>query len=196
MVIGVFFTGPSENDFRNRFRQHTRLRRFRQGGASCRQRAVPSPLEERRRTATMAATPHVRGRRLASEGRGGGRGAVADADTLTGYAVDRHGGGARVVLDDLLRDLPHDDIRAAVAEFGMQAVAEQYLRTLVADGTLQADEASAHAAADRMLAEDPEASPAVHTVSVAVLADEFVRLGLTEDAPRSMFGATPSRDDV
>jgi hypothetical protein len=132
----------------------------------------------------------------AERGRGGGRGAVADADTLTGYAVDRHGGGPRVVLDDLLHDLPHDDIRAAVAEFGMQAVAEQYLRTLVADGTLQADEASAYAAADRMLAEDPEASPTVHTVSVAVLADEFVRLGLTEDAPRSMFGATPSRDDV
>jgi hypothetical protein len=104
-------------------------------------------------------------------------------DDLVGYAVDRYGNASfAAVLATLTRDVDLDALGAAIGEYGLQEVAEQYLRVLVDSGRLQASEAAAAAAEDRILAEDRHASPAVHAVSVADLADEFTRLDLTDPA--------------
>ena len=109
---------------------------------------------------------------------------MTDPDTLTGYAVDRFGFSPHAhVLGSLLREVDLDSLHDAIQEYGLQAVAEQYLRTLIADGTLHADEAAAYAEEDHLLETDPNASPVVHTVTVADLADEFTRLGLIDPAP-------------
>lgn len=102
-------------------------------------------------------------------------------DDLTGYAVDRFGYTPfGQVLGSLLREVDLDSLHDTIDEYGLQAVSEQYLRTLIDDGTLYADEASAFAEEDRLLETDPNASPEVHTVTVADLADEFTRLGLID----------------
>lgn len=108
---------------------------------------------------------------------------MTDSDILTGYAVDRFGytpfGN---VLGSLVREVDLDSLHEAIAEYGLQAVAEQYLRTLIADGTLHADESAAFAEEDSILEADQHASPTVHAVTVADLADEFTRLDLTDPA--------------
>jgi hypothetical protein len=102
---------------------------------------------------------------------------------LTGYAVDRFGNAAHAQMIQLLvRDVDHDSLVQAIAEFGLQDVAEQYLRTLINEGTLHGDEVEAYAEESRILDSDPHASPEVHAVTVADLADEFTRLGLTDAA--------------
>ena len=108
---------------------------------------------------------------------------MTDPDPLIGYAVDRFGYAPYGhVLGSLVRDVDLDSLQEAIAEYGLQAVAEQYLRTLIADGTVHADESAAFAEEDSILAADRQASPAVHAVTVADLADEFTRLDLTEPA--------------
>lgn len=105
------------------------------------------------------------------------------ADDSTGYAVDRYGGARFAdVLDSLLRDVDLDAVAQAIHEFGLQAVAEHYLRALIADGVLHPDAAGAYAEEERILDADPHASPTVHPVTVADLADEFTRLDLTDPA--------------
>jgi hypothetical protein len=97
-----------------------------------------------------------------------------------GYAVDRFGSATSAdVLDSLLRDVDLDAVAEAIEAYGLQTVAEQYLRALIERGALHADEAAAYAEEDRILAEDPHTSPVVHPVTVAELADEFTRLDLT-----------------
>jgi len=104
-------------------------------------------------------------------------------DDQIGYAVDRFGNTPFTdVLATLMRDVDLDTVAEAIDEFGLQAVAEHYLRTLIDAGLLHADEAAANAEEDRILADDAHASPAVHAVTVADLADEFTRLDLTESA--------------
>ena len=68
-------------------------------------------------------------------------------------------------------------VAEAIHEFGLQAVAEHHLRTLIDAGA-----AGAYAEEDRILDTDAHASPTVHPVTVADLADEFTRLDLTEPA--------------
>jgi hypothetical protein len=100
-----------------------------------------------------------------------------------GYAVDRYGSATLAdVLTALTRDLDLDDVAGAIEEFGLQTVAEQYLRALLERGALYADEAAANAEEDRILDEDPHTSPSVLPVTVADLADEFTRLDLTQAA--------------
>ena len=104
-------------------------------------------------------------------------------DDLTGFAVDRFGSATLAdVLAALVRDVDLDQVAAAIDEYGLQAVAEQYLRALIENGALHADEAAAYAEEDRILDEDPHTSPTVHPVTVADLADEFTRLDLTDPA--------------
>jgi len=101
----------------------------------------------------------------------------------TGYAVDRFGNAPFAdVLASLMRDVDLDAVAEAIDEYGLQTVAEHYLRTLIDAGLLHPDEAAANAEEDRILDEDAQASPAVHEVTVADLADEFTRLDLTESA--------------
>ncbi len=108
---------------------------------------------------------------------------IDDEGTLTGYAVDRFGHAAHAqVLGGFMQDIDHEALYEAIGEYGLQAVAEQYLRTLIGDGTLHADEEAAYAAEREILEADPHAAPEVHAVTVADLADEFTRLGLTEPA--------------
>ncbi len=108
---------------------------------------------------------------------------MTDPDDLTGYVVDRFGYAPfGHVLGSLVREADLDTLHGAIGEYGLQAVAEQYLRTLIADGTLHADEGTAYAEEDRLLESDPNASPEVHAVTVADLADEFTRLGLIDPA--------------
>ena len=100
-----------------------------------------------------------------------------------GYAVDRFGSATFAdVLGSLVRDVNLDAVAEAIQEFGLQTVAEQFLRVLIDRGALHADEAAAYAEEDWILAEDPHTSPAVHPVTVADLADEFTRLDLTAAA--------------
>jgi hypothetical protein len=104
-----------------------------------------------------------------------------DADDLTGYAVDRFGTMTHThVLEELVQGIDDETLRHAIAEFGLEAVAERYLRTVIADGTLVGDGDAARAEADGMFDTDPLASPRMHAVTVADLADLFTRLGLTE----------------
>jgi hypothetical protein len=104
-------------------------------------------------------------------------------DGPTGYAVDRYGSAALGdVLASLVRDVDLDMVADAIGEYGLEAVAEQYLQALVDRGTLHADEAAARAEEERILDEDPHTSPKVHPVTVADLADEFTRLDLTDPA--------------
>jgi hypothetical protein len=101
----------------------------------------------------------------------------------SGYAVDRFGNAPFAdVLASLMRDVDLDTVAEAIHEFGLQAVAEHYLRTLIDAGLLHADAAAAYAEEDRILDDDAHASPSVHPVTVADLADEFTRLDLTEVA--------------
>jgi hypothetical protein len=104
-------------------------------------------------------------------------------DAPTAYAVDRFGSASFAkVLDSLIQDADLDALSAAIGEYGLEAVAEQYLRVLVERGALHAGEDGAYAAAERILAEDRHASPEVHAITVADLADEFTRLDLTDPA--------------
>ena len=104
-------------------------------------------------------------------------------DNLTGYAVDRFGSATFAdVLASLVRDVDLDGVADAIYALGLQTVAEQYLRALIDAGALHAYEAAAYAEEDRILADDPHASPTVHPVTVADLADEFTRLDLTDPA--------------
>ena len=105
------------------------------------------------------------------------------ADGQTGYAVDRFGSMPFAdVLASLVRDVDLDTVAEAIHEFGLQAVAEHYLRALIDAGALHADAAGAYAEEDRILDADAHASPTVHPVTVADLADEFTRLDLTDPA--------------
>ena len=107
----------------------------------------------------------------------------ATADSQTGYAVDRFGSMPFAdVLASLVRDVDVDAVAEAIHEFGLQAVAEHYLRALIDAGVLHADAAGAYAEEDRILDADAVASPTVHAVTVADLADEFTRLDLTDPA--------------
>jgi hypothetical protein len=100
-----------------------------------------------------------------------------------GYAVDRFGSATLAdVLADLVRDADLDKVAEAIEEFGLQTVAEQYLRALIERGSLHPDEVSARTEEERVLDEDPHTSPTVHPVTVADLADEFTRLDLTAPA--------------
>ncbi len=106
---------------------------------------------------------------------------MSDHDDLVGYAVDRFGNLTHTrVLEELVQGIDDDTLRHAVAEFGLEAVAEHYLRTVIADGTVHADAEAARAEADDLFDSDPLASPRVHAVTVADLADLVTRLGLTE----------------
>jgi len=101
----------------------------------------------------------------------------------TGFAVDRFGSMPFAdVLAMLLADVDLDALAEAIHEFGLEAVAEQVLRALIAAGVLYADAAGATAEEDRILEADALASPTVHAVTVADLADEFTRLDLTDPA--------------
>jgi hypothetical protein len=105
------------------------------------------------------------------------------ADDATGYAVDRFGSMPFAdVLASLVADVDLDALAEAIHEFGLEAVAEQVLRALVDAGVLHADSAGATAEEDRILEADALASPTVHAVTVADLADEFTRLDLTDPA--------------
>jgi hypothetical protein len=79
-------------------------------------------------------------------------------------------------------DAGRDAADDATHTFGLQAIAEHDLRTPIDARLLHADEAAAYAEEDRILADDAQASPTVHAVTVADLADEFTRLELTEAA--------------
>jgi len=104
-------------------------------------------------------------------------------DGQTGYAVDRFGSMRFAdVLASLVRDVDVDAVAQAIHEVGLQAVAEHYLRALIDAGVLHADAAGAYAEEDRILDADAVASPTVHAVTVADLADEFTRLDLTDPA--------------
>jgi hypothetical protein len=84
-------------------------------------------------------------------------------DDQTGYAVDRFGNAPFAdVLASLVRDVDLDAVAEAIDEYGLQAVAEHYLRALIDAGLLHADEAAAYAEEDRILAADAQASPTVH----------------------------------
>ncbi len=105
------------------------------------------------------------------------------ADDPTGYAVDRFGSMPFAdVLASLVRDVDLDTVAEAIHAYGLQAVAEHYLRALIDGGALHADAAAAYAEEDRILDADALASPTVHRVTVADLADEFTRLDLTDPA--------------
>jgi hypothetical protein len=104
-------------------------------------------------------------------------------DVPTGYAVDRFGSMRFAdVLASLVADVDLDALAEAIHEFGLQAVAEQVLRALIDAGVVHADAAGAYAEEDRILDADAVASPTVHAVTVADLADEFTRLDLTDPA--------------
>lgn len=106
------------------------------------------------------------------------------ADAIqTGYVVDRFGSMRFAdVLASLVRGVDLDTIAEAIHEVGLEAVAEQVLRALIDAGALHADVAGATAEEDSILATDPQASPTVHPITVADLADEFTRLDLTNPA--------------
>ena len=104
-------------------------------------------------------------------------------DVWVGCAVARFGNATFYdVLTSLLSDVDLDGLSEAIDEYGLEMVAEQALRALVDRGKLRADEAAASAEVDRILDADADASPTVHPVTVADLADEFTRLGLTSPA--------------
>ena len=108
-------------------------------------------------------------------------------DDVMGYAVARFGNATFYdVLTSLLSDVDLDGLSDAIDEFGLELVAEQALRALIDRGKLHGDETTAAAEEDRILDTDPHASPTVYPVTVADLADEFTRLGLT--APASSCG--------
>ena len=72
----------------------------------------------------------------------------ATEDSQTGYAVDRFGSMPFAdVLASLVRDVDLDTVAEAIQEFGLQAVAEQYLQALIGAGVLHADAAGAYAEA-------------------------------------------------
>jgi hypothetical protein len=99
----------------------------------------------------------------------------------TAYAVDPNGTASHTaVVETLVRGMDERVLRESIGEYGLEAVAEQFLRTLVRDGTLHADAAEATSAADRLLAEDADAAPRIHEVTVADLADLFTRIGLID----------------
>lgn len=103
-----------------------------------------------------------------------------DDGVWVGYAVDRLGGrDLTQVLAALLRDVDLDALSAAVGEFGLEMVAEQFLRVLKGSGRLHADEAAAGAERARIREEHGRPLPTVHPITVADLADEFTHLGLT-----------------
>ena len=104
-------------------------------------------------------------------------------DDVMGYAVTRFGNATFYdVLTSLLSDADLDALGEAIDEFGLEMVAEQALRALIDRGKLHADEGAAAAEEDRILDADADATPSVHRVTVADLADEFTRLGLTTPA--------------
>lgn len=104
-------------------------------------------------------------------------------DVSTAYVVDRFGSMRFAdVLASLVRDVDLDTVADAIHAYGLQAVAEQYLRALIDAGVVHADAAGAYAEEDRILDADAQASPTVHPVTVADLADEFTRLDLTDPA--------------
>lgn len=104
-------------------------------------------------------------------------------DDVIGYAVARYGGATFTdVLASLLSDVDLDALSEAIDEYGLELVTEQALRALIDQGKLHPDEAAAVAEEDRILDTDPHASPALHRVTVADLADELTRLGLTTPA--------------
>ena len=104
-------------------------------------------------------------------------------EDLVGYAVARFDSATFYdVLTSLLSDVDLDGLSDAIDEFGLEMVAEQALRALIDRGKLHGDEGAAAAEEDRLLDADAHASPTVHPVTVADLADEFTRLGLTTSA--------------
>jgi hypothetical protein len=102
---------------------------------------------------------------------------------VVGYAVDRFGSAAFAdVLGALIREVDLDRLCDAIDEFGLELVAEQFLKALIEGGRLHGSEAAARVEEDRILGEDRLASPTVHAITVADLADEFTRLDLTAPA--------------
>lgn len=102
-------------------------------------------------------------------------------DVQVVHAVDRSGVASHTaVVESLVEGTEAGPLREAIAAYGLEAVAEGFLRTLVGEGTAFADEADARAEAERILASDPDAAPRVHPVTVADLADLFTRIGLTD----------------
>jgi hypothetical protein len=98
-----------------------------------------------------------------------------------GYAVDRFGTLTHTrMLEELVQGIDHETLRTTIDEYGLEAVAEHYLRTVIADGTVYADPGEAEAETERILDTDPHAAPRMHAVSVADFADLFTRLGLTQ----------------
>ena len=59
---------------------------------------------------------------------------------------------------------------------------DRFGSTKFVDGSLHADAAAANAEEDGSLGDDAHASPTVHRVTIADLADEFTRLDLSEPA--------------
>ena len=106
-------------------------------------------------------------------------------DSLVGYTVDRFGQASPAqVVGSLLDQVDLGRVSEAIDSYGLEAVAEQYLRALIADGTLHTEEAAAHEERERLLDdEDGFGVPKVHAVTVADLADELTRLGLLEPPP-------------
>jgi len=106
-------------------------------------------------------------------------------DTLVGYAVDPFGQAVSAqVVGSLLRDADVERLSEVVDAYGLAAVAEQYLRALIAEGTLHADESAAKEERERLLDDDTGFGvPKVHAVSVADLADELTRIGMVEPPP-------------
>jgi len=103
-----------------------------------------------------------------------------DEGVWVGYAVDRFGSRDFThVLAAFIRDLNLDELSAAIHEFGLEMVAELFQRALIEGGRLHANEAAAAAERARLREEDGRASPTIHPLTVADLADEFTRLGLT-----------------
>jgi hypothetical protein len=106
---------------------------------------------------------------------------MTDANGLVAYAVDRFGDLSHThVLEGIVQGIDAETLRQAIEEYGLEEVAEHYLRTVIADGTVYGDRDEALAETDHILDTDPNASPRMHEVTVADLADLFTRLGLTE----------------
>ena len=115
------------------------------------------------------------------------RALAQDDDAAAGYTVAAIGVSARDVLEALTAGHEADAYRSAIERDGLDAVAAQELRDMLAAGHLVATEDEAERQAGDVFDRDPTTDPQVLTITVADVADHMRRLGWCEPEPRRLF---------
>ena len=108
-------------------------------------------------------------------------------DAPTGYTVAAPIVSTRDVLEALTHGHESAVYRSAIERDGLDTVAAQEMRDMIAAGHLRATEDEAESEAGDVLDRDPYADPRVLAITAEDVAEHMRRLGWCEPEPRRLF---------